>query len=109
MGSKSKNKGSRFERECVSKAKSFGLEAVRAWGSDGRSLGMEPEVDMTIEDFSAQCKVRRRIAKWIKPKMMDKHIQLVKEDRGEIYAILRAEDLFLLFLLRKETLESKNT
>ena len=39
MPSKSKAKGNRFERLCVKIATSFGLNAQRAWGSDGRSMG----------------------------------------------------------------------
>ena len=45
MASKSKAKGNRFERECVDIAESHGFNAKRAWGSDGRSIGMSPEVD----------------------------------------------------------------
>ena len=60
MPSKSKAKGNRFERECVKIAKEYGLESKRAWGSDGRSLGLDPEVDMTIEEYTVQCKVRKR-------------------------------------------------
>ena len=67
MPSKSKAKGNRYERECVNKALEHGLESKRAWGSDGRSLGLHAEVDMVIEDFTVQCKVRKRIAEWIKP------------------------------------------
>ena len=48
--SKSKAKGNRFEREVVKLAKEYGLESKRAWGSDGRSLGLHPEVDITIEE-----------------------------------------------------------
>ena len=67
MPSKSKAKGNRFERECVNLAKEYGLKSIRAWGSDGRSLGLHPEVDITIEDYTVQCKVRKRIAEWLKP------------------------------------------
>jgi len=88
--SKSKAKGNRFERECVNIAKQHGLKAKRAWGSDGRSLGLHPEVDITIEEYTVQCKVRKRIAEWLKPseQIGDSHLQLVKESRGQIYAIM---------------------
>ena len=90
MPSKSKAKGNRFERECVNIAKQHGLKAKRAWGSDGRSLGLHPEVDITIEEYTVQCKVRKRIAEWLKPseQIGDSHLQLVKESRGQIYAIM---------------------
>ena len=40
-------------------AKEYGLDSKRAWGSDGRSLGLDAEVDIVIEDFTAQCKVEK--------------------------------------------------
>jgi len=100
--SKSKAKGSRFERECVNIAKEYGLDSVRAWGSDGRSLGLDAEVDLTIEDFTIQCKVRKKIAKWLKPIELKKHVQVVKEDRGDIYVIMPMGDfLSQLSLIKK--------
>tara|TARA_R100001443_G_scaffold58514_2_gene69077 strand:- start:1355 stop:1696 length:342 start_codon:yes stop_codon:yes gene_type:complete len=98
MPSKSKAKGNRFERECVNLAKEYGLESKRAWGSDGRSLGLDPEVDMTIEEYTVQCKVRKRIATWLKPseEIGELHLQLVKESRGQIYAIMSMKSLMEL-------------
>ena len=86
MPSKSKAKGNRFERLCVNIATSFGLNAQRAWGSDGRSMGEHQEVDIKIEQYKVQCKTRKRIAEWLKPgKEVD--IQVVKEDAGEVFVI----------------------
>ena len=107
MPSKSKSKGNRFERECVNKAKEYGLDSKRAWGSDGRSLGLHPEVDLTIENYTVQCKVRKRIAKWLLPLELKNHIQLVKEDRGETYAIIQMKDLMSLLRYIKETKEEE--
>jgi|TARA_R110000822_G_scaffold18842_5_gene61790 hypothetical protein len=103
--SKSKAKGNRFEVECVKKAQEFGLEAKRAWGSDGRSLGLHAEVDMVIEDFTVQCKVRKRIAEWIKPSdtVGELHLQLVKESRGDIYAIISMTHLLRMLKKLKES------
>ena len=91
MPSKSKAKGNRFERECVNKAIEKGLKSVRAWGSDGRSLGLDAEVDLIIEDYTVQCKVRKN------------HVQLVKEDRGEIYTIMKMEMFLEIIKALKET------
>ena len=104
MPSKSKAKGNRFEREVVNLAKKYGLESKRAWGSDGRSLGLHPEVDLTIEEYTVQCKVRKRIAEWLKPseQIGDSHLQLVKESRGEIYAIMPMEHMMSLLQSIKE-------
>jgi len=102
--SKSKAKGNRFEREIVNLAKEYGLESKRAWGSDGRSLGLHPEVDLTIEEYTVQCKVRKRIAEWIKPEEQigDSHLQCVKESRGESYAIIPMRK-FLKIIARLKT------
>ena len=91
MSSKSKQKGNRFERECVEVAKDKDVRAIRAWGSDGRSLGLASEVDILIDKYKAQCKVRKRVAKWLKPSE-EVDIQLVKEDRGQIYLIQRYDE-----------------
>ena len=104
MASKSKAKGNRFERECVSIAEQHGFNSKRAWGSDGRSLGLSPEVDIVINylldestsrEMKVQCKVRNKIAKYLLPPE-DCDITLLKEDRGEIYATIRYKDLLEL-------------
>jgi Holliday junction resolvase len=103
--SKSKAKGNRFEREVVKLAKEYGLESKRAWGSDGRSLGLHPEVDITIEEYTVQCKVRKRIAEWLKPseQIGGLHLQCVKESRGQMYAIMSMTDLMEI-MVRLKTL-----
>ena len=107
MASKSKAKGNRFEKECVDIAEQHGFAAKRAWGSDGRSLGMSPEVDIIVdyllnEDTSrtmkVQCKVRKSIASYLLPPD-DCDITLIKQDRGEIYATIRYKDLLELIQL----------
>lgn len=109
MPSKSKAKGNRFERECVKLAKEYGLESKRAWGSDGRSLGLDPEVDMLIENYTVQCKVRKRIASWIKPteELGETHLQLVKESRGNIYAIISMKELLRMMIELKTLTKEK--
>ena len=107
MPNKEKAKGNRFEKECVSIAEEHGFSAKRAWGSDGRSLGESPEVDVLIRyllsdsisrDMKVQCKVRKNIAKYLLPPE-DCDITLIKQDRGEIYATIRYKDLLELIQL----------
>ena len=43
-----------------------------------------------------QCKVRKNIANWIKPDASVVDLQVVKEDRGTIYAILPYENFLEL-------------
>tara|TARA_R100001591_G_scaffold17023_1_gene23367 strand:+ start:211 stop:552 length:342 start_codon:yes stop_codon:yes gene_type:complete len=104
MANKEKAKGNRFEKECVKVAEDYGFSATRAWGSDGRSLGQDSEVDIVIEyllspeiseQMKVQCKVRKNIAQYLlPPESCD--ITLLKQDRGEIYATIRYKDLLEL-------------
>ena len=105
MSHPSKVKGNKFERDCCNKAELFEIPSKRAWGSDGRSLGLHSEVDLTIEDFTVQCKVRKRVAKWLMPIDLPNHVQLIKEDRGEIYTIMRMEKFLEILQTLKEIRE----
>ena len=49
MPSKNKARGNRFERLVISRAKDAGFIAERAWGSDGKSLGLTHDVDGIIK------------------------------------------------------------
>jgi len=82
MASKSKAKGNRFEYLIRNITNDIGLKCIRAWGSDGRSLGWHEEVDLLIEDvIKVQAKCRKSIANWMLPtEHVD--IQVIKEDRG---------------------------
>jgi Holliday junction resolvase len=102
MANKSKAKGNRFEKECCSVAEKYGFAAKRAWGSDGRSIGKSPEVDIVLKfnklkELDIQCKVRKTIAEYIIPPK-DCDFTLIKQDRGEIYACIKYEELLKLFL-----------
>tara|TARA_R100001443_G_scaffold1863_3_gene6417 strand:- start:3647 stop:4015 length:369 start_codon:yes stop_codon:yes gene_type:complete len=82
MASKSKAKGNRFEYLIRDITKGIGLKCIRAWGSDGRSLGWHEEVDLLIEDtIKVQAKCRKAIANWMLPSD-EVDIQVIKEDRG---------------------------
>lgn len=100
MPSRSKQKGNRFEREVVNIAKERQIGAERAYASNGLSLGHTEEVDAVLDgkdkEWRVQCKVRKNIAKWIKPNTKNVDVQVVKEDRGTIYAILPFEDFLEL-------------
>ena len=96
MPNRSKQKGNRFEREVVRIVKEKGFRSQRAWGSNGKALGMHEEVDLTINDLKIQAKVRNRIAKFLIP---TEHVDAVvyKQDRGEPLIMMRLED-FLEYL-----------
>tara|TARA_R100001460_G_scaffold101383_1_gene145356 strand:+ start:232 stop:531 length:300 start_codon:yes stop_codon:yes gene_type:complete len=92
---KSKAKGNRFEAEIVKAVELHEVKAVRAWGSNGLSIGQHPECDILIDDdIKVQAKVRKALPKWIKP---SEHvdIQVIKEDRGKIYVVQELNDWLL--------------
>lgn len=92
MPNKSKEKGNRFERQLVMRFESYQFKAVRAWGSNGRSLGLPEEVDLLVEgDIKIQAKCRKQIPKFLG---MTENVDMVafKEDRGEIYLMMRIDD-----------------
>lgn len=90
MSSPEKAKGNRFERQFVNIAKEHGLSAERAYGSNGRALGENEEVDVKLEHLKVQCKVRKKIGDLYKPSE-NVDIQAFKEDRGETYVMMRYE------------------
>ena len=101
MSSPSKIKGNTFEREVVNQAKTFNLKAIRAYASNGISIGEAEDVDIKIENIKGQCKRRKRIAKWLKPpESCD--IALVREDRGETYVIIEYADFLEIVAYMKE-------
>ena len=88
----SKRKGNTHEKEVVSIAASYGIEGERAWGSNGKSLGLHEEVDVLLEgDLRIQAKRRKRIANWLKPSEVVDAV-VVREDRAENYIILRYDE-----------------
>ena len=91
MAHPSKAKGNKFERDIVNKAKEFGLESKRAYASNGESLGMHAEVDLLIKDYKIQAKIRKSIASYLLPNE-NVDAQVIREDRGEAYIVLRLED-----------------
>ena len=91
MGNTNRNRGFGFEREVVNLAKSLGYDAKRAWGSDGRSLGLTADVDILIDNKPYQCKRKKSLAVYLKPSG-NNFGNIVREDRGETYLIIRLED-----------------
>ena len=99
MPSKSKAKGNGYEREIVEILHKHGFNAVRAWGSNGKSLGESETTDIKADFGNIQAKRRARIPEWVKPPT-DCVFTVTREDRGDNYAIVRLD--WLLELLKKE-------
>ena len=91
MAHPSKVKGNTFERAIVNKAKEFGLESKRAYASNGESLGMHAEVDLIIEDYKIQAKIRKNIASYLIPNQ-NVDAQVIRQNRGEAYIVFRLEE-----------------
>ena len=103
MPNKSKEKGNRFERQLVMLFESFKFRAVRAWGSNGKSLGLPEEVDILVEgETKVQAKCRKQIPQFLG---MTEKVEIVafKEDRGETYLMIRA----VAYLKDKKELHDK--
>lgn len=100
MSSKSKIKGSNFEREVVKLAKTYGLKAERAYASNGKALGESEEVDIKLEEFRIQCKRRKKIASFLQ---IPEGCELVafREDNGNTLILMNLEQL-MKFLHERE-------
>ena len=99
MPNRQKEKGNRFEYQVRDTFIDKGIECVRSYGSDGRSLGLDKEVDLLVKhkdrDYTLQCKVRKKISSFIKPSD-DIYAQVIKEDKGETVCIIRLKDFIEL-------------
>ena len=98
MSHPSKIKGNKFERDCCKLADVFEINSQRAWGSDGKSMGLDAEVDIVVgnkkykDEMHCQCKIRKRLPEYIFPKTNVVDCHLIREDRGEAYIVMRFED-----------------
>ena len=101
MANKQKQKGNRFEYQVRDMFIDSGIDCVRSYGSDGRSLGLDKEVDLLVKhkgkQYTVQCKVRKKISSFIKPSE-DIYTQIIKEDRGDVICVVRLKDLIDLLL-----------
>ena len=69
---------------------------------------MDVIIDSRLKKWRIQCKVRKKIASWIKPDPSVVDLQVVKEDRGEIYAILPYKEFVDLISDRDALLENSS-
>ena len=93
MPSKSKVKGNNFERWIVNFFEAVGLSCRRAWGSDGRSMGLTEGVDGTLnEEYKWQAKCKAQISPFYIPNE-EVDFQIFKGNRTKTYATMRVETL----------------
>ena len=87
----SKAKGTGYENELVKKLNKAGFEKVkRAWGSDGRSMGEAPDVDILADKIKIQAKRRKTIPKWLSLGNCD--VVMYREDRGITFVAMTFDD-----------------
>jgi len=90
-----KQKGSNYEREIVNQAKRLGLDAVRAYASNGLSLGKCEAVDLIIEGVTIQAKRRKKLAAYMMiPNDVD--IVVMRGDREESLAVVPFDKILKL-------------
>jgi len=95
MSHPSKTKGNGFERELVKRARDAGLEAERAYASNGRALGEVEEVDLVVQGCRIQAKRRKKIADFLRiPPGADAVV--FRQDRGETLAMIPYQTLLTL-------------
>jgi Holliday junction resolvase len=107
MAHSSKRKGNRFEREVVHEAEAKGLEAERAYASNGQSLGEVKACDVLVrgrdddvlDALRIQAKRRKSHAQYLHPPDGTDAVVL-REDREDALAIVSLD--MLLDLLKAD-------
>jgi hypothetical protein len=90
MPSKSSRKGYAYERELIEQLTKEGFKCQRAWGSDGRSIGVEPDVDIIADDIKIQAKRRKAIPKWLELGNCD--VVMFRGDHRESFAVIPVKE-----------------
>ncbi len=99
MPSKSSRKGYAYERELMEYLNNEGFEVQRAWGSDGRSMGVEPDVDLIADGIKIQAKRRKVIPKWLELGNCD--VVMTRGDHRSTLAVIPLSEYVRLLQLDK--------
>lgn len=95
MTTKSKRKGATFELELVKALQERGIQAEKAWGSNGKALGETEGVDLVFdwetERWRVQAKRRAKLPEYVKPPE-GADIVMMREDRGETLVVVPLKD-----------------
>jgi Holliday junction resolvase len=101
MTSPERVKGFKFERDVVKQANAMGLKSVRAWGSNGASLGYAHDVDLTIESYKVQAKIRKKMPEYLTtPESCD--ILILREDNKKAKVIMDYQEWLELLVKLKQ-------
>lgn len=89
MGHPSARKGKGYEREVVEKLGTASIDAERTWGSDGRSRGLDEEVDLVVHDvLHFQLKRPADVPSYLYPKGPSAASIITDEKEETDYAVL---------------------
>lgn len=95
MPNRNKQKGNRVERELVNFIKELGLDAKRAYASNGLSLGHSEETDVLVEGkYRVQVKAKKKFPKWLIEAQNDVDWVVFKEN-GQPFKIMMDLRAFL--------------
>jgi hypothetical protein len=83
-----KRKGYTHEKRLVDMAVIAGLDASRAWGSDGRASGWHPEVDVNVAGWRIQAKARKTVNQDLLPSVNVDAVA-IHPDRHEDLIVIR--------------------
>lgn len=90
-GRTNRNRGFGFEREIVNDAKRRGLDAERAFGSNGRALAEAESVDVKVQGCRVQAKRRKTLPAYLQiPDGCD--VVMFRQDRGKTLVLMDYED-----------------
>jgi len=110
-GSAPKRKGYRHERRITDMATDSGLDAKRAWGSNGLAMDWHPEVDVMVDGVKIQAKARKSIAAYTIP-TENVDAVAIHADFGEDLLVVRYSDWLDMrrqILELKQRAEQRNT
>ena len=108
MSHPSKRKGNAFERELVNQAKTAGIEAQRAYASNGQSLGLSADVDAVIGGYAVQAKRRAKIAEFMLPSG-GADIQVIRGDRQPAMVVMRYDEFLKLLTITTKPQKNDNS
>ena len=91
MPSSNARRSKRHEREIVHAAEDAGLQADRAWNSDGRSIVCTKETDVKLTtgdgtEWTVQAKRRKTVAGYLTDENAD--VVVTREDRSENLVVM---------------------
>ena len=99
MPSKSSRKGYAYERELLEQLTDEGFKCQRAWGSDGRSMGVEPDVDLIADDIKIQANRRKAMPQWLELGSCD--VVMFRGDHRESFAVSPMKEYVRLLSIDK--------